>query len=583
MCGIVGAFGFAGLEGDGEVARRESMVKLFTEILQVTHKRGEDATGVSALFDNGDFMIQKHGVSSLEFITKFGGTTKDYEGFLKLCRSNKSRLNIMIGHCRKSSVGNTWDNENNHPVRAGEIVGIHNGTLKNHNKIFEKTGLQRDGVVDSEAIMRLLQAYTNNGKDPFTTEALKETITRLEGTYSCLAYNVNNPYQVAAFRDGRPMEFALIKPLKIMLVASEKVFLEQAFFVYNKIAKLYNLGDSVIKKDDVHFDVLPNDEVAVIDLTRPVNDKTICDDLLDRENTRPITRIWKTAYTTYSGNEYSGNNRPTGFHGNQTSHKATNSNLPATTKKEEDTVKASNYFDGRIYCKGLQGYVSPEELEKSKKLGAVTIEEGGDITELDNKNKDVPVDTQTEETSEKKSEASTAKTQEVDVSLPPKVVEAATEATDALTRYSDDKDLLEDIDVVNESTIANVPKFAIANRVRKKVHESAFLDGARFYKNFQATSSTTVVKREGNPSAERAVRIAKHVVQILSNVMSKVDKSAKKSIKAANEVIEERALGELDTEAFRSVFKAGDMKRSSILSTLDTILGAADGQESNSD
>ena len=569
MCGIVGALAFEGLEGDKELANRESMINLFTEILQVTHKRGEDATGVSSLFDNGDFMIQKHGIGSQEFISQYGGTTKDYDGFIKLCRTNKAALNIMIGHCRKSSVGNTTDNENNHPIKAGEIVGIHNGTLKNQDIIFEKSGFERDGEVDSEAIFRLLQAYTDNGKEPFTIGAIKETVSRLEGTFSVLAYNINNPYQVAAFRDGRPMEFALIRPLKILLIASERVFIEQAFYVYNKMAKLYDWDKKLIKKDDIDFDWLSHDHAAVIDLTRPVTSKTKLSDIMDTESIRQTKKLWQTPTSLYvAANQYAGN---THYGSESYDKKSWKNNRTSSIGKTESEKEE---FDGKIYCQDLHRYTDKEEIEKASKTGAVILTENDEIIELSTEEVVETSEGEDVKISGKKSEASTT---EVDLLIDPKVVEAANESRRNLSRYSNDKELADDIDI-NDKTFTMVPKYAIANKIRRAIFENAFIEGAKYYKKL-----FPIGRKSSNVAAEKAIRTSKHITHILSEVLLKIDKPSKKTVKALKEILSEKAPNELDNDLFRSVFMDGDLKKSSILSTLDAILGAENGKEDSTD
>ena len=222
MCGIVGAFTFDAFEKKSEEkARTEANIFITTQLLQETVDRGKDATGISLLWADGNYTGLKMGIPSPDFIARFGTTEKDFEGILKLWREYPKLMKIFIGHCRKSSVGNSYDNKNNHPIQIGDIIMCHNGTLTNHEKIFDKLKCNRTGDVDSEAIGRLLHHYTNGGVEPFTVEMIKETSRRLHGSYSVLAMSGNNPFQVAQFRDGRPAEMVLVRPLKMVFVASE--------------------------------------------------------------------------------------------------------------------------------------------------------------------------------------------------------------------------------------------------------------------------------------------------------------------------------------------------------------------------
>jgi glucosamine 6-phosphate synthetase-like amidotransferase/phosphosugar isomerase protein len=581
MCGIVGAFALdsGNVNSEQEVLRRESMVNLFTEILQVTHKRGEDATGVSAAFDNSDFMILKNGVSSLEFISKYGGTNKDFEGFLKLCRNNPAPLNILLGHCRKSSVGNTYDNENNHPIRAGEIVGIHNGTLKNHDIIFEKTGFPRDGEVDSEAIFRLLQGFTNNGSEPFTTDILAETMMRLEGAASVLAYNINNPFQVAAFRDARPMEIFIIKPLKLMLIASEKEFVKTAFYQYNKIARLYRTNLPLISADDIEHLELKNNYAAVIDLTRPVTKDTKVEDLMDSVDTWKNKGIWRTptkayssGYGDYYGASYGTSNvkKDVGFVKDQSRlpyHGANTAGNLGSAKKDDksasDSDKKDTKVDGKVFCKELNKYVSPDDVKNSEKTGPSVMS---------------TIDKNPSELSEsvpaKKEKPVSSVKKEVDVSLEPKVLEAANDCTEGLTRYENNTELSEDLGAKDEDSVGNLQAFSLANRVRKKVFSEAFIAGAKYYKR------TSVEELSSKSSAaEKAVITAKNIAAIVCDAIANLDKQPSNLEKVLKEAIASNDFHKLDANVFGSVFTEGNMKKHAALGILNDLLRTDNGKK----
>lgn len=305
MCGIVGALAFGEFETKKEEKlRQEAMIFLTTELLQLTQIRGKEATGIATMFANCDYIGLKMGISAQEFVARFGGTEKDYEGYLNLWRKKTSPAKMAIGHCRKPSTGGAAspdDNKNNHPIKVGDIVGVHNGTLQNHEKIFTNLDCGRDGKVDSEAIFRLLHHYTNNGTEPFTAQAIQETCKRLDGQYCCLTFSGNNPYQMAAFRDGRPLEAMLIRPLKLMLLASEKDFLMAALFRYNKMANLYLTGANKfgsIKKDDIDKLMLADDSLYLFDVRDEVTDKTLINNLYVTEKIPRAGKIWqKTVYT----------------------------------------------------------------------------------------------------------------------------------------------------------------------------------------------------------------------------------------------------------------------------------------------
>ena len=344
MCGVVGLLAFDNAATkEEEKLRQESMIYLGSELLEQTQDRGKDATGVAALFDNCDYMLQKMGIPAQEFLSRFGDTEKDFEGFLKIWRRKKHPARVFIGHCRKSSVGNTDDNANNHPIKVGDIVGIHNGTLSNHEKIFKKLEGARDGTVDSEAIFRLIHKLSNNGNEPFSKELLLETCQRLHGSYCCLTFSGNNPYQMAAFRDGRPLEAAIIRPLKLLVLASETKFIKKALWNYNKMAHLYGGAKNFIplSKDDVDTKFMPDDSIFLFDLRREVGAKTEIDDLCETSKIPRIDKLWGNTVkkTTYGNTAGTGAAKPTA--GNTGEGNATGKKSLSNQSKSKDNTGTS--------------------------------------------------------------------------------------------------------------------------------------------------------------------------------------------------------------------------------------------------
>jgi len=65
-------------------------------------------------------------------------------------------MRTAIGHTRFATKGSPSEDTNNHPVLAPGIVLVHNGRVDNDDAIFGKTGAQRQGQVDSEALAALL-------------------------------------------------------------------------------------------------------------------------------------------------------------------------------------------------------------------------------------------------------------------------------------------------------------------------------------------------------------------------------------------------------------------------------------------
>lgn len=401
MCGLVGALACGEFQEKRlERIRQESMIFLTTELLTLTQTRGKDATGVATMFADCDYMGLKMGISAQEFIARFGDTEEDYEGYLKIWRKKVRPAKISIGHCRKPSTGGASgpeNNKNNHPIKIGDIVGVHNGTLTNHEKIFTNLGCKRDGNVDSEAIFRLLHHYTNNGTEPFTTQAIQETCKRISGSYAVMAFSGNNPFQMAAFRDSRPLEIAIIRPMKLLLVASEKDFLKMAIFRYNKMANLYQTGPMrfiPLKKSDVDVETLADDSVFLFDVRKEITADTKIKDLYVTEKIPRTGKIWVSTkvgsgVTTHTTNpnwnathgchyhngvkktEVTATNMPSTVVSKAVGPQSTTPTIPTTTSTESGKVDQRSCM---VWNRSSSQYESMVGVEETKKHGNIEID-----------------------------------------------------------------------------------------------------------------------------------------------------------------------------------------------------------------
>lgn len=66
----------------------------------------------------------------------------------------------FVGHTRWATHGSPKNNANNHPILHGDVIGVHNGVLRNHESILKVTGRQDPTAeVDSEAIFAAVNKY----------------------------------------------------------------------------------------------------------------------------------------------------------------------------------------------------------------------------------------------------------------------------------------------------------------------------------------------------------------------------------------------------------------------------------------
>lgn len=313
MCGIVVALALGKLNKKDEDIRQKMMRFFTTELMILTEDRGKDATGAAVLFNDGDFCGLKRGERSTEYLARFGETSEYYGSLLKVWRDTdaKKSAKVFLGHCRAGTTGDKEDNENNHPIKIGNLVGIHNGVIKNHEIIIKNLGCKRDGEVDSEAIFRLLEHYTNSGKEPFTLDAIQQVVTRLEGQFAVTMFNADNLSQVPFFRDGRPVEFVLIRPYGILIAVSDIKYWKETYFQYERIVN-YNPDwfgkkmPSLIGDGNISIKMMEDDHAYIFDLDKEVGKDTTISDISVSKKMQRMDKMWQST-TTYNSNTYNYN------------------------------------------------------------------------------------------------------------------------------------------------------------------------------------------------------------------------------------------------------------------------------------
>lgn len=178
MCGIVG------VAGNGPMSHQ--MKDFFCELLFHDVVRGRHATGVAAI-DTVDrsLVVEKKAVAADIFLGN--------EEVMNNLFAPKHNFNIYIGHNRFATQGAKDADSNAHPFIHGDIVGVHNGTLRNQ-KLLDN---HADYIVDSDNLYHHLAA---NGVD--------DTVTKLDGAFSLVWYDRTNNSLNFLRNEERPMAIA---------------------------------------------------------------------------------------------------------------------------------------------------------------------------------------------------------------------------------------------------------------------------------------------------------------------------------------------------------------------------------------
>jgi glucosamine 6-phosphate synthetase-like amidotransferase/phosphosugar isomerase protein len=176
MCGIAGY----SLEPGAGIARTLAAQALLTGIAE----RGADAVGYAYRSPGSSMVIHKRrsGASALlgELAVPAGASE-------------------VLVHVRDYTKGHPTIEANNHPVRHGAVVGIHNGVIVNDEEIFATHGFEHDEPemsVDSEAIFALAERLGAQGA----------TLEELRGSMATAWLDAREPGVVYVARGvGRPL------------------------------------------------------------------------------------------------------------------------------------------------------------------------------------------------------------------------------------------------------------------------------------------------------------------------------------------------------------------------------------------
>jgi glutamine phosphoribosylpyrophosphate amidotransferase len=215
MCGLAG-FSLA----DAGLLDATAVTRLLTAGIA---ERGCDATGFAHHDPGGLVRVEKDSLPLARFFERL---------------AIPAGVRTAIAHVREYTKGVPGVNDNNHPIRYGSVVGVHNGHLSNDDELFARFAKPRstpDITVDSEAIMMLADTLGDVG------EALEL---------------VHGAAAVAILRDDQPDRLTLAKRARrtlhlgqadgVCLFASTRQPLELAARVLGLPLHLEELADGTL-------------------------------------------------------------------------------------------------------------------------------------------------------------------------------------------------------------------------------------------------------------------------------------------------------------------------------------------------
>lgn len=222
--------------------------KNLTKLLLSSVVRGEDATGIGYIKRN-----TLHVIKSAKPATQFIRSRKYKDAI-------KKTGHIVIGHTRASTKGDAKDNHNNHPVfsRSG-IAIIHNGIVSNDDALFTQYNLKRDGIVDSEIILRLIEYYKL--KHCTTRKAIQKACKEIRGSMAVALIDIHEPDTLYLFTRTSPVTLAYDKERHTIYFASTEDIITNSL-IHRK--KLLGFFQTTLNRKHFIYQELENNTGLVV-------------------------------------------------------------------------------------------------------------------------------------------------------------------------------------------------------------------------------------------------------------------------------------------------------------------------------
>jgi glucosamine 6-phosphate synthetase-like amidotransferase/phosphosugar isomerase protein len=189
--------------------------ELVRELMVELQPRGIDASGIAVINDPAvdESWVFKKPLRPGRLVAR--------PMFQKALEKIGPHTNFIMLHARAVTVGGNENNYNNHPIVIPNFVGIHNGTLYNDEKLFDKysDAFQREGQVDSEIIFRLFSHFIEQGLSP--REAIEETSAELLGAFTGAVVDWRHPHRMVMFKQERPLCLVRIPYYDMVVALSE--------------------------------------------------------------------------------------------------------------------------------------------------------------------------------------------------------------------------------------------------------------------------------------------------------------------------------------------------------------------------
>jgi len=220
MCGLTGVILQTKRRRKTEL---EEIGRVFTELLLLNQSRGKDAAGLSMIRRDGAYSLFKRPGPAAKLVME--------EKYAEVLGRLDNGTTCILGHTRWKTRGTEANSLNNQPIRAGAVIGTHNGTILNADRLFKKYRLPRVGEVDSEFIFRLVDK--KECIEDFTVCA-----RNVRGGMSAVFTRTSTPDTVLVIKGNKPLSLWYHKGFRAVFYSSEEWPLLRVIGMSRKVVPL---------------------------------------------------------------------------------------------------------------------------------------------------------------------------------------------------------------------------------------------------------------------------------------------------------------------------------------------------------
>ncbi|MAF43140.1 MAG: hypothetical protein CMI54_03075 [Parcubacteria group bacterium] len=211
MCGLAGVVIKQKNRSKSELGEIQNLV---SELLCAAEVRGSHASGMAIVDRDGAYLIHKKPMAATDMVR-----TEEFGSALDLIDKNTG---AAICHTRFATQGSPKINKNNHPLRAGTVIGTHNGWVSNDDELFDKYSLKRFAKVDSEVLFRMIDSAD-------TPETFyKDMLKNVSGKVSMVWADIEFPEYVYMYKGNNPLHMVYLEAYEIFAYASTAAILNEA-------------------------------------------------------------------------------------------------------------------------------------------------------------------------------------------------------------------------------------------------------------------------------------------------------------------------------------------------------------------